>query len=336
MANTTLSNVRISLRNDTRANWTARNPVLLKGEIGVESDTGLFKFGDGSSSWLDIPYSGVLIAQSETNGRISVNGTDITVYTLPVASASAIGGVKSGGDSTGSQTGAGTVNEAAKAAELKNPQDITLAGDASGAGTFNGKQALEIAVTLAASGVTPGSYTKVTVDAKGRVTAAANLSAGDITGLLGTAATKDTGTASGNVPVLDSDGKLSTSVLPALSVMDIYTVTSQVAMLALDCERGDIASRTDLNKTLILSGDSPSLLGNWKELLTPTAPVTSVNGKTGTVSLTTSDISEGTNLYWTAARFNTAFAAKASTGLSDSADLVRYSDSIIIDCGNAG
>lgn len=51
---------------------------------------------------------------------------------------------------------------------------ITLTGDATGSGTTS------IPVTLANSGVTAGTYTKVTVDAKGRVTTGANLSAGDI------------------------------------------------------------------------------------------------------------------------------------------------------------
>ncbi|MBS7328942.1 MAG: hypothetical protein KIG68_09410 [Oxalobacter sp.] len=337
MATKTLSDVRLILRNDTTANWTSGDPVLLKGEIGIESDTARFKIGDGTSAWTALPYAGAIIAQSSTNGNITVNGTDITVYTLPVASSSVIGGVKSGGNITvNGSTGAVTVNEATKATQLKTARTVSLTDDVTASTTWSAAGALTLACTLAASGVTAGTYTKVTVDAKGRVTAATNLAASDITGLLGTAATKNTGTGSGNVPVLDSNGKLSTSVLPSLSIMDVYTVANQAAMLALTCQKGDIAIRTDENKTYILSGDSPSTLANWKELLTPTDAVTSVNNKTGAVTLTTSDISEGTNLYWTAARFNSAFAAKASTDLSDTSDIVRYSDTgIIINCGNA-
>jgi hypothetical protein len=52
---------------------------------------------------------------------------------------------------------------------------ITLTGDATGSGsTF-------IPVTLAASGVTAGTYTKVTVDAKGRVTVGATVALSDLT-----------------------------------------------------------------------------------------------------------------------------------------------------------
>ena len=46
--------IRIQLRRDTAANWTSVNPVLLSGEIGVETDTLLFKIGNGSN-WNDIP-----------------------------------------------------------------------------------------------------------------------------------------------------------------------------------------------------------------------------------------------------------------------------------------
>jgi hypothetical protein len=45
--------------------------------------------------------------------------------------------------------------------------------------------------------------------------------------------------------------------------------------------------------------------------------VQSVNTKTGAVVLTTTDISEGTNLYYTQARFNSAFTEKSTSDLSE-------------------
>jgi hypothetical protein len=45
--------------------------------------------------------------------------------------------------------------------------------------------------------------------------------------------------------------------------------------------------------------------------------VQSVNTQTGAVVLTTTDISEGTNLYYTQARFNTAFTGKSTTDLAE-------------------
>lgn len=47
---------RIRLRRDTAANWTAANPVLLNGEIGLETDTRKFKAGNGSSTWSSLSY----------------------------------------------------------------------------------------------------------------------------------------------------------------------------------------------------------------------------------------------------------------------------------------
>ena len=36
---------RFKLRNGTAAEWTAANPTLLQGEIGVETDTRRYKIG---------------------------------------------------------------------------------------------------------------------------------------------------------------------------------------------------------------------------------------------------------------------------------------------------
>lgn len=49
MANQTL-NAKIQIRNDVANTWKTTDPVLLKGEMGVETDTRKFKFGDGVST----------------------------------------------------------------------------------------------------------------------------------------------------------------------------------------------------------------------------------------------------------------------------------------------
>lgn len=48
---------KIVMRNDLAANWTSNNPILLSGELGIESDTGYFKIGDGATTWNDLPYA---------------------------------------------------------------------------------------------------------------------------------------------------------------------------------------------------------------------------------------------------------------------------------------
>lgn len=48
--------VKMAQRRDTAANWTSVNPTLLAGEIGIESDTGKWKVGNGSSAWSSLSY----------------------------------------------------------------------------------------------------------------------------------------------------------------------------------------------------------------------------------------------------------------------------------------
>ncbi len=73
--------------------------------------------------------------------------------------------------------------EAASARKLKTARAITLTGDATGQGQFDGSAPLSIALALSKTGVAGGTYTKVTVDDKGRVKSAANLAAADIPAL---------------------------------------------------------------------------------------------------------------------------------------------------------
>lgn len=49
---------QIQLRRGTASQWTTADPVLAEGEIGLETDTGQFKFGDGLTAWASLGYSG--------------------------------------------------------------------------------------------------------------------------------------------------------------------------------------------------------------------------------------------------------------------------------------
>lgn len=61
---------RIVNRHDTAANWTTINPVLALGEMGVETDTNKFKFGDGTTAWSELAYA--------TSGSSGGSGTQLT------------------------------------------------------------------------------------------------------------------------------------------------------------------------------------------------------------------------------------------------------------------
>ena len=86
---------------------------------------------------------------------------------------------------------------------------------------------------------------------------------------VGAVPSNEKGAANG-VATLGSDGKLPANQLPALSISDVFVVTSQAAMLALTAQRGDTCVRTDQNKTYILKTDDPTQLANWQEMLSPT------------------------------------------------------------------
>lgn len=392
MAENVTLKTKILLRNDTKANWTSANPVLGKGEIGIETDTRLFKFGDGKTNWNALKYAdtehAVLKEADPTTSDVSyslgtkwVNTTNKKTFLLlginegsadwqQIALMKDLSDLGAGDmlKSQFAQNGkvgqgyvdkaimADTATEATHAAsadtatsatsattatKLAAAQNITLTGDVTGTASFDGSAAASIAATLKDSGVTAGTYTKVTVDAKGIVTAATNVSADDmpsnipvskITGLgtaatvntgtaegnvpvigtgntldaavipnitlskvtgAGTAASKDTGTGEGNVPVLGAEGKLDEAILPALAITDTFEVATQEAMLGLDAQKGDVAVRSDISKSFILKATPASTLANWVELRTPTDTVLSVNGETGAVVLTSDKVAEG-------------------------------------------
>ncbi len=107
---------------------------------------------------------------------------------------------------------------------------------------------------------------------------------------LGTASTCDTGTSEGNVPVINANGKIDTSILPALAITDTFTAANESEMLALSADKGDVCIRTDLSKTYILKQTPASTLANWAEIVSPADAVQSVNNKTGVVTLNYSDV----------------------------------------------
>ncbi|MDO0876766.1 tail fiber protein [Anoxybacillus gonensis] len=123
---------------------------------------------------------------------------------------------------------------AATASKLQTARTISLSGDATGSTSFDGSANAAISVTLANSGVTSGTYTKVTVDSKGRVTAGQSLSASDIPNLDWSKITSGKPTtlagygitdaipasqkgAANGVASLDSGAKVPTSQLPSAS-----------------------------------------------------------------------------------------------------------------------
>lgn len=68
--------IKLQIRRGVAADWAnpSNNPTLLAGEIGLETDTGNFKIGDGSLAWNSLAYSRVTYPQVSGAGN-DLNGT---------------------------------------------------------------------------------------------------------------------------------------------------------------------------------------------------------------------------------------------------------------------
>ena len=156
------------------------------------------------------------------------------------------------------------------------------------------------------------------------MTASATIPNTDITGL-GTASTKDAGAALG-VATLDAGGKVPVSELPAavlgaLSYQGTWDASTNTPTLTSSVgTKGyyyvvSVAGSTNLNGiTDWLVGDWAVYNGSIWQKVDNTETVTSVNGQTGAVVLTTTNVAEGTNLYYTDTRARASNSA--GTGIS--------------------
>lgn len=180
---------RIALISLAKSAWNA-DVVLLKGEIGIETDTGLFKIGDGATTWSNLKYANEVInnltsdstvaALSAAQGKALKAAIDAIAggtLTVPVATASKVGGLLSQTDVVGGvkveADGKANVAEVAKAQKLSAARTFTLAGDATGSASFDGSADAEITVAIA----------DVTADKHGLMTPAQKASLAELVSL---------------------------------------------------------------------------------------------------------------------------------------------------------
>jgi hypothetical protein len=155
-------------------------------------------------------------------------------------------------------------------------------------------------------------------------TASSTIPNTDITGL-GTASTKDAGSANG-VATLDAGGKVPVSELPAavlgaLSYQGTWNASTNTPTLTSSTGTKGYYYVVSVAGNTNLDGITDWLVGDWAvyngtvwQKVDNTETVTSVNGQTGAVVLTTTNIAEGTNEYFTTAKAR--LSVSAGTGIS--------------------
>jgi hypothetical protein len=150
---------RIQLRRGSAQEWSNVNPTLAIGELGIEIDTGRIKIGDGVTAWNSLKYERPLESITNTPSTLVQRDAD-------------------GNFAAGTITAA-LIGNAATATRLANTRQIALTGDVTASSTFDGSANLNLVSNLLLVPTLPhydgtntssGTYTKVTVDSKGRIT----------------------------------------------------------------------------------------------------------------------------------------------------------------------
>jgi hypothetical protein len=203
------------------------------------------------------------------------------------------------GNVTGNITG-----NAGTATILQTTRNIALTGDAAWNVNFNGSTNVTGALTLTNSGVVAGTYTKITVDSKGRATSGTALSSADVTTALGytpwhagndglgsgldadllDGLLSSTGAVANTVAVRDGSGNLTANVFIGTATSaryaDLaekystdaeYSVGTVVAVAGPEIEQEATASTTFGQLTLGVISEKPAYLMNAESVGQPIA-----------------------------------------------------------------
>ena len=193
----------------TAEHWTTMNPVLLSGEVGYESDTKKSKVGDGVKTWNELEYTGMDKVDKVDGKRLSTEDyTTVEKAKLEGIEAGANNYVHPSSHPMSMISGLSTSLEA-------KVDKVSGKGLSSNDYTTAEKNKLSGIETEANKYVHPATHPSSI-----------------ITGL-GTAATKNTGTGAGSVPLIESNGKLSEAIVPqTMTVENVLTSTSTTSALS--------------------------------------------------------------------------------------------------------
>ncbi|HBP6804020.1 TPA: hypothetical protein L6B28_21925 [Pseudomonas aeruginosa] len=143
---------------------------------------------------------------------------------------------------------------AGKAARLSAVRTLSITGAGTGSAAFDGSANAAIALTLANSGVSVGTYSKVTVNAKGLVTAGAALVASDIPALDWSKITTGRPTTLGGYGITDALSKSDAATSPAPN--KLLWMNSAGQLPASITGNAATANKWAVARTLSISGDA--------------------------------------------------------------------------------
>jgi hypothetical protein len=278
-----------------------------------------------------VPVTNGGTGASTLTGYVKGNGTAAMTASATVPSTDITGlGTMSTQNANSVNITGGSISGTTVAGYVPTTTTITAGTGLTGGGDLSANRTLAIAnttVTAAAYGSASKTLT-ATVNAQGQLTALADTNIAitntQVSGL-GTASTRDAGVALG-VATLDAAGKVPVTELPdavlgALSYQGTWDASTNTPTLTSSVGTKGYYYVVSVAGTTNLNGITDWLVGDWAvyngtawQKVDNTDSVTSVNTLTGAVVLTTTNINEGTNLYYTDARARGAVSA--GTGIS--------------------
>jgi hypothetical protein len=230
----------------------------------------------------------------------------------------------------------GTISGVAVTGYVPTTRTLTAGTGLTGGGDLSANRTFALANTAVTTGTygTAARTITQTVDQQGRLTnifdQPIEIAYTQVTGL-GTAATKDAGAALG-VATLDAAGKVPASQIPLqgdLNYQGTWNATTNTPTLTSSVGTKGYYYVVDVAGTTNLNGITDWQVGDWAifngsvwQKVDNTDAVTSVNGFTGTVVLTTTNIAEGTNLYYTDARARASVSAGTGISYSSSTGVI--------------
>lgn len=311
---------KILLRRGTANAWTSNNTILDQGEVGIETDTFKFKIGNGSNAWNTLQYAVTanVISVNGQSGTVSLTTSDISegsnqYFTNARArTALSVAGAGSYDNSTGVITITGGVTSVGGATGAIS--NIQLASSISNTGILTTANIVELTNLYFTNSRV---YTNV-LELSYITAAALN---GYATNSQLTSYALTTSLTTDNVSELSNLYFTNTRVYSNVIQLG-YITSSSLSGYATNNQLTSYATTTHVNSELAnLVNSAPATLDTLNELALAlgndasfATTITNLIGqKAGTNSLTTANVVELTNLYYTNARVYAAVTGNLDT-----------------------